>query len=154
MFFKTILVLLLSMAIEQAYAKDVALVSNKNHSETTIAMADLVKLCKAQTDKWSNGTPVTVILRDPGSAEMKLVLEKVYGMPPEALQELIKSANHGRANHPAIIVADSDEAIIRRVQSAPGAVGFVDVYSITGVVNVMKISGKLPLELGYPLHGN
>jgi len=151
---KTLLALVLVASVAPAYAKDVALISNKNHSETTIAVADLVKLCKAQTDKWPNGTPVTVIIRDPASPEMKLVLEKIYGMTPEVLQELIKTANHGRANHPAIIVADSDEAIIRRVQSAPGAIGFVDVYSITGAVNVMKIGGKLPLEPGYPLHGN
>jgi hypothetical protein len=30
----------------------------------------------------------------------------------------------------------------------------VDVYSITGGVNVLKIGGKLPLEPGYSLHGN
>jgi hypothetical protein len=30
----------------------------------------------------------------------------------------------------------------------------VDVYSINGGINVLKIGGKLPLEPGYPLHGN
>ena len=38
--------------------------------------------------------------------------------------------------------------------AAGGAVGLVDVYSITGAVKVVKIGGKLPLESGYPLHGN
>jgi hypothetical protein len=40
------------------------------------------------------------------------------------------------------------------VESMPGAVGLVDVYSITGSVSVVKIGGKLPLESGYQLHGN
>jgi hypothetical protein len=36
----------------------------------------------------------------------------------------------------------------------PGAVGVVDVYSITGGINVLKIDGKVPLDPGYVLHGN
>jgi len=48
----------------------------------------------------------------------------------------------------------SDEALVEKVESTPGTVGLVDVYSITGGVNVLRASGKLPLEPGYPLHGN
>jgi len=59
-----------------------------------------------------------------------------------------------RLDRPAIILGGSDEEIIRKVESMPGAVGLVDVYSITGAVQVIKIGGKLPLESGYPLHGN
>ena len=66
----------------------------------------------------------------------------------------ITAAIHGRTNHPAIIVVASDEALVEKVESTPGTVGLVDVYSITGGVNVLRASGKLPLEPGYPLHGN
>jgi hypothetical protein len=40
------------------------------------------------------------------------------------------------------------------VESLPGAVGLIDIYSITSGVNVVKVNGKLPLEPGYVLHGN
>jgi ABC-type phosphate transport system substrate-binding protein len=149
-----VLALVLAAAIVPARAKDVAVVSNKGGKVSALAMADLVKVCKAQMNRWSDGAPVTLIVRDPGSPEMKMVEEKIYGMTPDELRNLIATANHGRTNHPAILVANSDEEVIRRVQSAPGAVGLVDVYSITGAVNVVKIGGKLPLEPGYPLHGN
>jgi hypothetical protein len=66
----------------------------------------------------------------------------------------IASANRGRMSHPAIVVVDSDEALINQVEGTPGAVGLVDVYSITGGVKVLKLAGKLPLEPGYALHGN
>ncbi len=154
MFLKTLLVLVLAAATVAAYAKDVALIANKSNAVGTITTADLIKVCKAQTNRWPDGAPITLVIRDPGSAEMKMVVEKIYGMTVEALRELIATANHGRANRPAIMVVDSDEAVIRRVESAPGAVGFVDVYSITGAVNVMKINGKPPFEPGYLLHGN
>ena len=150
----SVLALVLAAAIVPAWAKDVAVVSNKSGKVSALTMADLVKVCKAQTNRWPNGTPVTLIMREPGSPEMKMVEEKIYGMTPDELRDLIATANHGRTNHPAILVANSDEEVIRRVQSAPGAVGLVDVYSITGAVNVVKIGGKLPLEPGYPLHGN
>ena len=52
------------------------------------------------------------------------------------------------------MIVNSDDALVKKVESTPGAVGLVDVYSITSGVVVIKISGKLPLEPGYLLHGN
>jgi hypothetical protein len=137
-----------------ASAQDIAVVANKSGSVTTIALADLVKICKAQTSRWPDGTPVTLVIRDPGAPEMKMVSEKIYSMTADQVRDLVVTANHGRNSHPAIVVVDSDEEVIHRVQGTPGTVGLVDVYSITGGVNVVKIGGKLPLEPGYPLHGN
>lgn len=85
---------------------------------------------------------------------MKLLLEKVYEMPEAQVVELIATANHGRTNHPAILVVDSDEDLVNKVASIPGAVGVVDVYAINSSVAVLKLAGKLPLEPGYVLHGN
>jgi len=85
---------------------------------------------------------------------MKVLLEKVYELPEAQVKELISAANRGRANHPAIMVVDSDEDLVNKVASIPGAVGVVDVYTINSSVNVIKLGGKLPLEPGYILHGN
>jgi len=144
----------LLLAATAALARDLALVSNKANAVEVMTMPDLVKVCKGQVNHWPDGKPVTVIMRNPDSPEMKLVLEKVYGLPKEEVSALIAAANHGRTNHPAIVVVDSDDALVQRVESTAGAVGLVDVYSITGGVKVVKVAGKLPLEPGYPLHGN
>jgi hypothetical protein len=145
---------LVALAASTAAARDMALVSNKSNSVTMMTLPDLVKICKGQTNRWPDGKPVTFIMRNPAAPEMKLVLEKIYGLPKEDVTALIATANHGRTNHPAIVVVDSDDALVQRVESTTGAVGLVDVYSITGGVKVVKIAGKLPLEPGYPLHGN
>lgn len=137
-----------------AGAKDIALIANKNNSVPDMTVADLIKVCKGQMSKWPDGKPVTLIMREPGSADLKLVEEKIYAAPSDAVRETITSANHNRADRPAIILGGSDEEIIRRVEAAPGAVGLVSVYAITGAVKVVKIGGKLPLEAGYLLHGN
>lgn len=137
-----------------AAAKDIALISNKSNHVDGVSLPELVKICKGQTNHWQDGKPVTLVIRDPTSAEMKLVLQKIYAMPKEDVSGLIASANHNRQNHPAIIVVDSDEALVKKVESAPGAVGLVDVYAITSGVTVMRVDSKLPLEPGYALHGN
>lgn len=137
-----------------ASAKDIALIANKGSAVSAVTMPDLVKLCKAQTNRWPDGKSVTLVVRDPASAEMKMVLEKVYSMTPDAVNEMIATANHGRMNHPAVIVVSSDDELVKKVAGTPGAVGLVDVYAINSSVDVMKIAGKLPFEPGYPLHGN
>jgi ABC-type phosphate transport system substrate-binding protein len=137
-----------------AGAKDLAVISNKSNSVQTVTLAELTKICKGQVEHWPDGKAVSFITRDPTLPDMKLLLQKVYGMSKEEVKELIANANHGRTNHPAIVVVESDEDAVQKAESIPGAVGVVDVYSISGAVTVLKVGGKLPLEPGYPLHGN
>lgn len=146
-----------------ASARDLALVSNRsNHlaplgqSEKVpaITLPDLVKVCKAQTNRWPDGKPVTFVMRSPAAPEMRVMLEKVFGMSETEVNSLIVTSNHGRANHPAILVVHSDDELVDKVATLPGAIGVVDVYSINSSVAVVKIAGKLPLEPGYLLHGN
>lgn len=69
-------------------------------------------------------------------------------MTPEQAQMFVQ--NHKRM----IIVADSDEAVIKFVSATRGAIGVVDLFSLTKDVKVLKIDGKLPVEYGYALRGN
>jgi ABC-type phosphate transport system substrate-binding protein len=146
--------LFFAASVSLAAARDLAVISNKANAVSTIALPDLVKICKAQTNHWPDGKPVTFIMRAPANPEMRILLEKIYEVPESEVEELISNANHGRTNHPAIMIANSDEELVDKVASTPGAVGVVDVYAINSSVAVVKVAGKLPLEPGYPLHGN
>ena len=146
--------LFLAASVSLAAARDLAVVSNKANAVPAITLPDLVKVCKGQTNRWPDGKPVTFIMRAPSSPEMKVFLEKVYEVPEDQVKELIASANHGRMGHPAIMIVDSDEDLVNKVASLPGAIGVVDVYAINSSVAVVKLAGKLPLEPGYLLHGN
>ena len=147
-------VALLLAAATLARAKDVALITNKGSAVTSVSVPELVKLCKAQTPHWPDGKSVTLVVRDPSSADMRMVLERVYGMSSQEVNELIATANHGKGTHPMIVVATSDDDLVHKVAATPGAVGLVDVYAINSSVDVIKVGGKLPFEPGYPLHGN
>jgi hypothetical protein len=137
-----------------AAGRDLAVVSNKANNVNSVTPAELVKMCKAQAGHLPDGKVLTFVMRAPSTPEMKMVLEKIYGMQGSEVNDLITAANRGRSGHPAIVVVASDEDLINTVASIPGALGIVDVYSINSSVAVVKIAGKLPLEPGYVLHGN
>jgi ABC-type phosphate transport system substrate-binding protein len=134
-----------------AHAKDFAVVVPKTSPTKTLAWADLVKICKGTMSKWPDGKEIKVIMRDPSAPEMRIAVQKVYGVTPEDVKKLIDAANSAQKDH--FIIVPTDAAIVKTVQVVPGSVGIVDVYSITGGVNVLKVDGKVPLEPGYALHG-
>ena len=107
-----------------------------------------MKIFNAHTRIWPDGKPITIVLRDPSSADMQLILRRVFNMTVDEARTFI----HTHAG--TIVVADSDEAVQRFVANTRGAIGVVDLYSLTKDVRVVKIDGKLPVEQGYLLRGN
>ena len=147
-------ILMIAASVSLASARDLAIIANKTNALNGLTLAELVKVCKAQSNRWPDGKPVTFVMRAPSTPEMRIFVEKVFAMQQTDINNLIVSANHGRANRPAILIVASDEELLDRVASTPGAVGVIDVYAINSSVSVVKLAGKLPLEPGYLLHGN
>src|ERR1700727_872479 len=88
-----------ALAASLAAARDIALVSNKSNAVGAVTVPDLVKLCKAQTNRWPDGKPVTFVMRSPSAPEMKGVLEKVYGMSEREGNGRTPSSTPGAAKH-------------------------------------------------------
>jgi hypothetical protein len=124
-------------------ARDLAVVVNKSNSTSSVSATDLQKLLKAATPSWPDGKKVRIFVTDPGSAENRSILQRFYEMTPAEIKS--------KAD---IQIVGSDEIVLTMVAGKPGAIGLVNVYSITSQVKVLKVDGKLPLEQGYLLHGN
>ncbi len=129
-------------------AKQFAIVADKANATSNLTTSELVKIFNSHGHSWPDGKPVKIVMRDPSSADMQLVLRKLLNMTPEQAHAFIL------AHHDVIMIADSDDAVLRFVSTSPGAIGVVDLYSLTQDVNVVKIDGKLPVEQGYFLRGN
>jgi ABC-type phosphate transport system substrate-binding protein len=140
-------VYLLAMA-SLAHAKQLAVVTNNDNSIKDLSAAELTKILNLKTHNWTDGNPVTIIMRDPSSADMQLVLRRLLNMTPEQAQSFFQ------AHKSSFLIADSDDSVLRLVSGKHGAIGIVDLYSLTKDVNVVKIDGKLPVEMGYFLRGN
>lgn len=136
------------LAATLCQARDLAVVVNKSNATTSVTGADLEKLLKAGTPNWPDGRKVKVFLTDPGSTDNKTILQRVYKMAPPEVKSLLD------AHKAEIQVVGSDDLVMMMVSENPGALGIVNVYSITSQVKVLKVDDKLPMEQGYLLHGN
>ena len=143
---KYLLLLLVVVCWLPCEAKHLAVVVNKTNNTSNVSAVELTKIFQVNTRKWPDGTNITVVLRDPSSPDTQEALQRLYKMTEPEVKAFLQS-------HKAeVLTADSDEAVLKMVESTPGAVALVDVYSITSRINVVKVDGKLPLEQGYLLH--
>lgn len=124
-------------------AKHMAVVVDKANTQGKITTADLLKVFNFDARKWPDGRTVTLVLLDPALPEMQSVVERVYHMKLDEMKGLLTRRGSG------VIIANSEEQLLKLVESIPGAVGLVDVYSINDRINVLKVDGKLPFDQGY-----
>ncbi len=132
-------------------AKNIAVIMSAGSKTTDVPLAELVKLCKGTQKAWSDGKSFMLVMKDPNAAEMHTPVQKLFGMAPADLKTAMAKLNESRQ---VVKIVETDEELLRTVEATPGAVGIVDVYSINSAVKVLRVDGKLPFDVGYPLKGN
>lgn len=142
---KALLLLLVVCLGASASAKQLAVIVDKTNNLSGMSAADLFHIFRLDKNKWPNGKNVVLVLRDPSTPEMQTAIHALYHMTADEFKALLN------AHRSSFIIAGSEQDLLKQVESIPGAVGLVDVYSLNGKVNVLKVDGKLPLEQGYAL---
>jgi ABC-type phosphate transport system substrate-binding protein len=137
-------VLLMCSACE---ATQLAVVVDKANNTASLSSADLAKILKLSNSKWPDGKQVVLVLRGASGPDMQLALQKLSNMSDDQIKDLLA------AHKSSILIVNSEQEVLKSVSTIPGAIGLVDVYSLTSGVNVVKVDGKLPLEPGYLLRG-
>jgi ABC-type phosphate transport system substrate-binding protein len=122
-----------------------AVVVNKDNNVGGISSAHLTKIFRLEIKKWHDDKDVILVLHKNSSGEMS-TLERLNKMSSSELKSFI-AAHQG-----SITLVDSDEEVLKVVETMPGAVGLVDVRSINDQINVVRVDGKLPMEDGYLPH--
>lgn len=131
--------------------KNMALVVAAGSKLSDVPMADLTKFCKGAQKAWPDGKSFTLVMKDPEAPEMRVVVQKLLGSSPGDAKAVIAKLNESR---PFVKIVTNDEDLLHTVESTPGAVGVLDVYSINSAVKVLRVDGKLPFDVGYVLKGN
>ena len=132
-------------------AKNIAVIMSAGSKTADVPLAELSKLCKGTQKAWSDGRSFMLVMKDPNAADMHTPVQKLFGMAPADLKTALPKLNESRQ---LVKIVESDEELLRTVEATPGAVGIVDVYSINSSVKVLRVDGKLPFDMGYPLKGN
>jgi ABC-type phosphate transport system substrate-binding protein len=127
------------------FAHHMAVVVNKDNNVGEVSSAHLAKIVRLEVKKWHDGKDVILVLHKNSTGEM-VTLERLSKMSANELKSFIV------AHQESITTVDSDDDVLKLVETTPGAVGLVDVRSINDRVNVVRVSGKLPMEDGYLSH--
>jgi hypothetical protein len=130
--------------------KKMALVVSAGSKLSDISLADLTSLCKGARKAWPDGKGFSLVIKDPESPEMRSASQTLFGAAPSEVKSIIAKLNENRV---VVYVVESDDQLLHTVESTPGAVGILDVYSINSSVKVLRIDGKLPFDVGYALRG-
>jgi ABC-type phosphate transport system substrate-binding protein len=129
-------------AFTSSFAHHMAVVVNKTNTIENITSAHLARIIQSDTKTWANGKQIVLVLHKDSKGEM-LTLRKLNNMTEADLKSRLG------AHKDSVILVDSDADVLDTVDSTPGAIGLVEVRSVNGQVKVVKVDGKLPLELGY-----
>jgi phosphate transport system substrate-binding protein len=127
------------------FAHHMAVVVNKENNVSNVSSAQLAKIFRSETKSWSDGRPVVLVLHRSSAGETE-TLQRLIRVTPAEWRAFVA------AHKESIQLADSDEEVLKIVQSTPGGVGLVDVRSVDGTINVVRVDGKLPMESGYLPH--
>jgi ABC-type phosphate transport system substrate-binding protein len=132
-------------------SKNMAVVVAAGSKLQDLPLTALTKLCQGTQKTWPDGRNFTLIMKDPASPEMHIVVQKLFGMAPADLKTAMAKLNETRQ---VIKIVETDEDLLQSVGATPGSVGVVDVYAINSSVKVLRVDGKLPFDVGYVLKGN
>ena len=134
-----------------AAVKNMAVIAAAGSKLQDVPLTELAKLCKGSQKTWPDGRNFTLIMKDPESPDMRIVVQKLFGVTPAELKTALAKLNESRQ---MLKIVANDQDLLRAVEAIPGAVGVVDVYAINSSVKVLRVDGKLPFDLGYVLKGN
>jgi ABC-type phosphate transport system substrate-binding protein len=127
------------------FAHHMAVVVNKDNNVGEVSSSHLARILRLEIKKWHDDKDVILVLHKNSSGEIS-TLERLNKMSTSELRSFI-AAHQG-----FITLVDSDEDVLKVVETMPGAVGLVDVRSINDQVKVVRVDGKLPMEDGYLPH--
>lgn len=142
---RTSLFLIALLTASPCFAHHMAVVVSKENGVTTITSAQLGKIFRAEQRKWPDGKDITVVLHRASAGE-QATLRRLNRMSTAEWQSWMSE------HKDSVKLVDSDGELLTYVENTPGAVGLVEVRSVTNRVIVVRVDGKMPMEDGYLPH--
>ena len=142
----------LSPAEPAAARISIAVIVHEQVPVDDLSLAELRRIFLGERRSWSPELAVTLLMPPKGSAERRVLLERIYGQRSEVQYQqywINKLFADETPAGPKITGSPEMSASLARV--IPGAVALVPAGKIPKGVKVLRIDGKLPGESGYPL---
>jgi ABC-type phosphate transport system substrate-binding protein len=136
-FLKYCIVAFIALFSYNSYAQ-VAVIANKSVPVSSISAGQLTEIYLLHTKTWSNGKAVIPVTLKTDNETSKKFFGTVGKSSMEMKKFWMKAELTGEGQSPAGF--GSDEEVLNKVASTPGAIGFVDADKVNDNVKVlMKI---------------
>jgi hypothetical protein len=134
-------------AIAQA---SVAVVVSETNSITSLRAVDLRQIFAGEKRSWSNGNPIKLFVRGPGTPERAALLALLRMSESEYRQYWTARVFRGEAQAEPILLP-SNGMQKEALRAFPGGIALVKAEDVKAGMKVLKIDGHVPGETGYPL---
>ena len=136
-----------ALALAQA---SIAVVVNPRNSQSNIAMGDLRRVFIGDKRTWPDGSPVKLFTRAPGTPEHDSMLKVIAMSEVEYKQYWRSKVYQGDAqSEPAVLPSNGMQR--EALRAYPGGIALVDSTEVKDGMKVLKVDGKMPGDVGYPL---
>jgi len=137
-------------------AKDpiLTVIVNKSNPLDSISTSELRALLLGKVSEWPNKQQVILVERESTSPTFQRTLKVVLHMSEGEYERWILQEEFRGEKPPLIKTLNSDEGASKFVFYVPGAVAITDgvpSLAFSPEVKVLRVDGKLPGDIGYPL---
>ena len=138
-------------ASQPAVPPPLAVIVHPANPVENLTVGELRRIFMLDTQTWPHGRKITVVLREKGQPERADGIRIICGLTErEYDRQVLFRTFQGSVNiGPRSI--QSSATMLRFVQNAPGAVGYVNADEFDGTVKLLRIDGLLPDNPRYPL---
>lgn len=113
-------------------------VVNKKSTQTVISRNGLSAIFKMRLRQWNDGSPISVFVMKDNDAIHKLFCKQVLNVFPHQMRRSWnKLVFSGTGQAP--ITVNSQEEMIQKLESTPGAIGYLSSDAITENIRVLTI---------------
>jgi ABC-type phosphate transport system substrate-binding protein len=132
----TLFLLLLSLPAQA----QVSVITHKSVPVTSLDKEDLLEVFTGEIQFWDNKVPIVLVDMKPNN-ETKEIFYTFLGKSPSRMKAIwLKRMLSGEGDPP--IATESEEEMISRVSSTPGAIGFVSRSLVNDSVKVVAVIHK------------
>ncbi len=118
----------------------VAVIAHKFVPEDTLKKSELLDFYTCDIKKWSNDLPVIVLDLKP-KGEVKEIFYKFLGKSSSRMKSIwLKKMLSGEGDPPETL--KSEEEMLNKITSTPGAIGFVSQSIVSGEVKTLLVINK------------
>lgn len=142
----------LPLGEQGAVAEPLVIVVNRSNPVDELSLSELRRIFLGNRSHWANGRRITLVMRDPGEPERKIILRDVCGMNEDQLKNHFL---HGLFTGEILVspkVLSTPAGVRKFIFNVPGAIGYLRISDLDASVKIVRIDELLPNDKGYKLH--